>query len=347
MNMMPFIDPTLILTAQRIYGADTAGQFINLYRNIQVPELAVIDGEIRQSGEQISTSALAYVNNGAKVDSTSPTGPTPGKRAGFRSLLLSLKKNKTLAKYVSFTEGEEGAVSVSNSRGILFDYTRTAVFQSFYGKGTPGQITKTVNLMNLWRVFMLDIRKREQSAAREVTDKLTKAAAERENAKSVTYDHQFQVDDLPTMVEQYLGVDCNGFANLYLKNKYPNLEIKSANTMEDLYVQTTGKKGDKQRIKENLRHSLADVKQDDAVVFYKGHYHHIAIINVVLVRSADGILVSLAESRGKSKGGVQVNNFWIRQKKKGGKPVSGEFTIDGRASEDFVNIVSPDRWRPA
>lgn len=325
--------------AERIFGANTAGNLVNQYLNIVVPDLVVQDDEIRRSGKQITTSAAAYVNNGHKVARTTPNYITPGKRNTFGSMLLQLKNNAALQDYVTFTGSDTGSITVSNSNGDLFSYSKNAVKQSFMGKGTPNQIKQAVNLMNLWRVFTLEVRKKTSSKTKKITDKLNEKDSETKKRLRTTYDHRFLARDLPVMVREFFGVDCNGFVNLYLKAKYPKLGIPSAHTMEDIYVLTTGKPGDKKKIKDNLRYSLTDIKQDDAAVFYKGHYHHIAVINAVLRRAGNEVLVNMAESRGSSAGGVQVNNFTIREQKEKGK-----FSIVGR-KEDYVKIVSPDRWK--
>jgi len=322
--------------AQRVYGPSTAGEFVNKYRSIEVIGLKVEEGEIRRSGVIITTAATAYVNNGHKVARTNPNYVTPGKRHKLQEILLSLDDNRELKRYVSFDK--VGArISVSNGREELFSYTANAIKQSLMGKGSPEQVKQTANLMNLWRVFQADVKERNRSTSTQVTDSLTPKAAKKEGTDQTTYQYSFPLNDIGQLVRDYLGVDCNGFVNLYLMSKYPDLTIRSAHEMEDVYVQG-GKHQNK--VNKNLRNSTEEIQPDDAVVFYKNHYHHIAVVNTVFRRNQDIAVVSLAESRGSSMGGVQTNTFTIRR-----QTTKYQFSIDGR-NEEFVKIVAPDRWKP-
>lgn len=331
----------LLQAAEKVFAANTAGAFVNQYRNITVPGFVLKDDVIVRGGPPTVVSAEAYVNDGGKVARSNPDYITPGKRRSFRDLLLSLKDSDRLAEYVSFAK-TGSMITVSSNNEELFQYTPGAIGLSFVGKGTPNQVAMTATLMNLWRVFMLEVKQQDQSRSRKIKDTYTKAAAKREETKKAEYTHRFEVRSLKEMVGEYLGVDCNGFANIYLKSKYPALDLK-ASTMEDSYVQHTGRRYDKKRINRNLRLRPSDIQQDDAVIFYRGHFHHIAVVNTVFRTSPDRAVVNIAESRGSAHGGVQTNTWEIKLNKKGRKETPGDFQIVGR-NEDYVKIVSPQRW---
>lgn len=196
---------TTVQIADRIFGVNTTGNLVNQYLNLVVPELVVNDGEIRCSGEQITASA--YVNNGRR---TIPTSITVGKRNTFGGMLLLLKSNAVMQDYVTFAGNDTGAITVSNSDGELFSYSQYAVQQSFMGKGTPNQIKQSLNLMNLWCVFMRDVQKKSSSVA--IKDKLDEKdlkVPEEGTYLETEYKHHFMVRDLRVMVKEFLGMDCN------------------------------------------------------------------------------------------------------------------------------------------
>lgn len=339
--MQLYSTAVLLQAAEKVFAANTAGAFVNQYRNISVPGFTVENGEIVPGGPPTVVSADAYVNDGGKVARSNPDYITPGKRRSLRDLLLSLKDNTKLAEYVTFSRSGS-TIKVSSNKKELFQYTPGAIGLSFVGKATPNQVAMTAKLMNLWRVFMLDVKHQDKSRSRKIKDTYTKAAAAREKTEKAEYRHSFAVRPLKDMVSEFLGVDCNGFANIYLKSKYPSLDLK-AGTMEDSYVQHTGRRYDKKRINRNLRMLPSDIEQDDAIIFHRGHYHHIAVVNTVFRTSADKAVVNIAESRGTAHGGVQTNTWDITLNKKGGAPTPGDFRIVGR-NEDYVKIVSPQRW---
>ncbi len=157
--------------------------------------------------------------------------------------------------------------------------------------------------------------------------------------------HNFAIEDLQTMVDDYLGVDCNGFTGRYLNAKFRALKV-TAQTTEEEYV--SGKAA-----LPHLRQTVGDIKADDTVVFNNGSYHHVAMVGAVLQFTAREALVILAESRTAHMlhGGPQSNIWRVRQHevlkraKPTGKFIEGKFNIIGRGGDTFVKIVAPERFK--
>jgi hypothetical protein len=182
-------------------------------------------------------------------------------------------------------------------------------------------LAQTIELLQLWIVVCTEILEKDSVKL--------KAGGEQ---------YTIEIEDLQTMVDSFLGVDCNGFTGHYLKAKFPALNIKPG-TPEWAYASEEAFN----------RKKIADIKVDDAAVMHDGtHYHHTAMVSQILWYLPEEIGIVLAEARTfrMKHGGPQTNIWRVRQHlndKK--KPEEGKFDIVGRKGETFVKFVSPDRFR--
>jgi hypothetical protein len=293
--------------------AGNAAHYVKKYHGIEVPEYVVDKGEIKKTATMINTPVREYLNqryqNRAKI--------SPKVRLRLKDILLygldgvfkghlevaGIKKSPTL--------------TISKDGKLLLTVRKGHVATCFYGKGTPKMLAKTIELLQLWIVVCTEILEKD-------TIKV-KAGGE---------PHTIEIEDLQTMVDSFLGVDCNGFTGHYLKAKFPALKV-SPGTHEYVYAS-----------KEAFnRKKVTDIKVDDTAVLYKGgQYHHTAMVSQVLWYLADEMQVVLAEARGTDEGGPQVNIWRVKQQSEKGKPKEGKFDIVTR-KETFVKFVSPDRFR--
>lgn len=294
-----------------------AAQYVDNYHKIEVPEYVVDAGQIKKATTMINTPVREYLNqrylNHAKI--------SPKVRLRLKDLLL-FNLDAVFKGHLDVAGIKRSpTLTISKDGKALLTVRKGEVATCFYGKGTPKMLAKTIELMQLWIVVCTEILKKDSVKV--------KAGGEQ---------HTIEIEDLQTMVDSFLGVDCNGFTGHYLKAKFPALRISSG-THEYVYASEEAFN----------RKKIADIKVDDTAVMYrKGHYHHVAMVSQVLWYHPDEMLLMLAESRTMDMvhGGPQVNMWHVKQQFEKKKPKEGKFDIATRA-ESFVKFVSPDRFRSA
>jgi hypothetical protein len=296
-----------------------AQEYVQRFHGVTVPEYGVEGGKIMKLATAIGTPVREYLNN----SHSNRANNIPAKRRALKDFLLSNPGTLLKGQFDIASHGDTMTIS-RDGRSILA-VSKAQVSTCFYGKGTPEMLAKTIELLGIWVVYSREIRKIDAKKLRvKWTDKEGKQHDEKLDVA---------IDDLPTMVDSYLGVDCNGFTGRYWKAKYPWLEVDPGNT-EESYVQD----------ETHLRKTLAEIRVDDCAVLNNGGFHHVAIVSQVLTRTADELRVMLSESRSAEleHGGPQSNIWVVRPKfdvKK--KPIESKFKIDGRPGETFINFTAP------
>lgn len=306
--------------------AGNAMVFATNYHNIRVPRYQVTAGKIERAAGMIDAPVREYANTNFR----NRAGHTALVRLGLKDALLGLPDSLTGHFDV---ESDKTTLTIRKDGATLLSVAPREVAASFNGKGTPRMMAKTIELLQIWILLNREVLRRSSVRRTVLKDAKTK---ERES-------HDYAVDDLQKMVDDYLGVDCNGFTGRYLNAKFPTLSVTSQTTEEE-YARKTG----------HLRKTLADIRADDIAVFNKnGSYHHVAMVSAVLHYWPGDVLLMLSEARSAHmpKGGPQSNVWRVRQQEikdgKGkGTPVEGKFDIVGRGGEKFVKFVSPDGFKP-
>jgi len=302
--------------------------FADAYNSIQVPQYRVSAGKIERTGAMIAAPVREYANTRHK------------NRAGHETIVRLGLKDILLFQLPGMLKGHldaatvDGTLTIRKGGTTLLTVGMGEVNASFNGKGSPRMMARTIELLQIWIVLCRDVLGR-------TTVRSTIGRKDEKKGTDTRRPHDFAVEDLQTMVDDYLGVDCNGFTGRYLKAKFPALKV-DAQTTEEAYASKDA----------HVRKSVADIKADDTAVFNDGSYHHVAMVGAVLQYLPSEALIILAESRTAHMlhGGPQSNIWRVRQQviKKGkdkGKPVEGKFDILGRGSDTFVKFAAPDRFK--
>jgi hypothetical protein len=303
--------------------------FANTYNNIRVPQYRVSAGQIERTGAMIDASVREYANTRL----TNRAGHEPIVRLGLKDILLF--QLPAMLKGHLDVDSSGGTLTIRKGGATLLSVGLGEVNASFNGKGSPRMMARTIELLQIWIVLCRDVLGR-------TTVRSTIGRKDEKKGTDTRRPHDFAVEDLQTMVDDYLGVDCNGFTGHYLKAKFPALTVTSQTT-EETYVSKEA----------HNRKTVADIKADDTAVFNDGSYHHVAMVGAVLHYLPGEALIILAESRTSRvlHGGPQ-SNFWrVRQQeitkgKHKGTPIEGKFDIVGRGGSDkFVKFAAPDRFK--
>jgi hypothetical protein len=302
--------------------AGNAMSFADAYHRIRVPRYRVSAGRIERTADTIEAPVREYANTRL----SNRAGHAPLVRLGLKDILLF--QLPAMLKGHLDVDSSGGALAIRKDGKPLLSVTWAEVNASFNGKGSPRMMARTIELLQIWILLCSEV-----LGHSTVRSKIGK--------KGEKQPHDYAVEDLQTMVDDYLGVDCNGFTGHYLKKKFPALTVTSQTT-EETYVSKEA----------HVRKTVADIKADDTAVFNNGSYHHVAMVGAVLQYLPGEALVILAESRTSHmpRGGPQ-SNFWrVRQQenKKGklkGTPIEGKFDIVGRGGDKFVKFAAPDRFK--
>lgn len=296
----------------------TANEYVRRFHDIEVPEYRVDGGKIERLATTVNTPVREYLNdrfkNFAKIK--------PAKRRGLKDFLLSNPATIFKGQFEVASKGD--VLSVGRDGRNILTISKAQVSTCFYGKGTPEMLAKTIELLGIWVLYCREIRKID-------TKKIRTKWKEMGVWHQETFEHE--IGDLQTMVDGYLGIDCNGFTGRYLKAKFPWLQI-DPNTTEESYVKE----------KTAIRKKLEDIRVDDTAVFNDGSFHHVAMVSQVLRRTPEEMQLTLSESRsGQDRHGGPQTNIWIvrPQLDKKKTPVEGKFEVVGRTGEKFVNFVAP------
>ena len=295
--------------------------FVTAYHNIAVPRYRVSAGKIERTADTITVPVREYANTRL----TNRAGNAPLVRLGLKDILLFQLPG--MLKGHLDVDSRDRTLTIRKDGATLLSVGWGEVNASFNGKGSPRMMARTIELLQILIVLCDEI------LGRSVVRIKIGKTGEKES-------HDYAIEDLQTMVDDYLGVDCNGFTGLYLKAKFPKLSVTSQTT-EEAYVSREA----------HNRKTVADIKADDIAVFNDGSYHHVAMVGAVQRYLPSEALVILSESRSSRivHGGPQ-SNFWrVRQQevakgKDKGKPVEGKFDVVGRGGDKFVKFASPDRF---
>jgi hypothetical protein len=300
----------------------TASDYVRNYHNIQVPEYRVVSGQVEKTAAMINTPVREYLND----RHTNRAGLAPHVRIRLKDHLLSADLGY-LFKGRLDVRSQDNWLTISKGSEVLLSVNKLAVGTCFYGKGSPAMLAQAIELLGLWTLFRAEVLNQDKKVL-----KGTFTTGKGEDKREVPFEHAYEIEDLQTMVDSYLGVDCNGFTGQYLKAKFPSLTVKPG-TEEETYASK----------KDYLRKTVADIAVNDTAVFHNGgRYHHVAMVSQVVPLSDDEVQVALAESRsaGMVHGGPQVNLWRVRRQKEEAK-----FDVIGRGGERFVRFVSPDRFK--
>lgn len=307
--------------------AGNAIVFVDAYQNIEIPQYRVAAGKIERIAGMIRVPVREYANTRL----TNRAGHKPFVRLGLKDELLFGLHDR--AKGHLDVDSGDGTLTIRKDGATLLSVGMGEVAASFNGKGTPRMMAKSIELLQIWRLVCRDV-----LGLSTVRKNIWKDKEAR-----IKESHDYIVEDLQTMVDDYLGVDCNGFTGNYLKAKFPALSVTSQTT-EESYVKKP----------EHVRKTIADIKVDDTAVFNNGSYHHVAMVGAVLQYLPGEALLILSESRTSRmpRGGPQSNVWRVRQQEiktgKGkGTPIEGKFDIVGRGGDTFVKFASPDRFKIA
>ncbi|MGE0421621.1 MAG: hypothetical protein AB7O88_05120 [Reyranellaceae bacterium] len=298
--------------------------YASAFHTIEVPRYRGTAGKLQRTADTITVTVREYANT--RLDNRA--GNSAKVRLGLKDILLFGLPG--MLKGHLDVDSRDRTLTISKDGRTLLSVGWGEVNASFNGKGSPRMMARTIELLQIWIVLCSEV----------LGLSTVRAKIGKKEAKET---HEYAVDDLQTMVDDYLGVDCNGFTGLYLKAKFPALSVTSQTT-EEAYVSKEA----------HNRKTVGDIKADDIVAFNDGSYHHVAMVGAVLQYLPGEALVILSESRsaGLVHGGPQSNLWRVRQhmiKDRWGKPTGkteeGKFDIVDRGKDKFVKIASPDRFK--
>ncbi|MEP7364752.1 MAG: hypothetical protein ABI972_15965 [Acidobacteriota bacterium] len=259
----------------------TAADYVKQYHDITVPKFALTEGPWRMFGGGIvATPVTEYCN----ARHSMYTGKSFKQRWSFYEALVRFFRDKMAKDSTSGVNWGSGP-GVVNSWAPISGFKKSEMQASFEGKAPPAKLAQTIQLISYWASY--------------------KGLVDGASTQTV-----------PELVDDYLGMDCNGFVGNYLKEKFSNVKCK-ASTPEEQYL-VWGKYGGV------VRKGMADLAIDDVIVFDG----HIAIISKVILATDKDALVEISESRTRKskKGGPQTNSWNIRYK-------NGVFDIVDRDTE--------------
>lgn len=311
----------------------TASEYVRNYHSIQVPEYRVVAGHVEKTTTMVNTPVREYLNDRL----ANRAGLAPHVRIRLKDHLLSADLGYLFKGHFD-VHSQGNRLTISKGSEVFLSVNKLAVGSCFYGKGSPAMLAQAIELLGLWTVFRAEVKNQEKTRA----FKGTYTTGKGEDRREVPFEHAYEIEDLQTMVDSYLGVDCNGFTGQYLKAKFPSLNVEPGTTEEAYARKTTDLRKPVADVP-YLRKTVADIAVDDTAVFYDGgRYHHVAMVSQVAPSSDGEVQIALAEARSNKlvHGGPQVNMWRVRQQKEEGK-----FDIIGRGGESFVRFVSPDRFK--
>lgn len=302
----------------------TPTQYVRSYHNLWSPEYVEwYDNGGIYGWNAVSTPVREYLN----TKYNNYAGLTPHERNRFKDYLIydfiaTVGKKAGSGLSLDGLSGKGAIlpstkVSLTNTVRELYDYPVSDLATCMVGKGTPEQVEGAIQILAFWRGYMTVVKDDDDvDLTVKVKDKKTGAVLKK-------YEKEFDVLPLPRLVEQFLGMDCNGLVGNYLRQKYPSISY-GPNTTEVEFSKAKTK-----------RKTPSDLHSDDVIVFKGagGNIHHVAVIDSVVWRGDDYALIILAESRtGQQKhGGPQYDYWTIEQvKDKHGKAKEGEFIFPGR-----------------
>ena len=245
----------------------TAADFVKQYHDIVVPKFAPFDGPWRMfGGAFVAAPVTEYCNRLHSMY----TGKSFKQRWDFYEELVRFLRDKMAKDPDSGIQWGTGP-SLVNSWAPISSFSKGDMQASFEGKAPPAKLAQTIQLISYW------------ASHRGLMD----------GGFTTT---------VPELVNDYLGMDCNGFVGNYLKQKFANVKCK-ASTPEEQYL-VWGKYGGV------IRKGTAGLAIDDVVVFDG----HIAVISKVILATEKEALVEISESRTRkmTKGGPQTNSWLIR-----------------------------------
>ncbi|MBI1357211.1 MAG: hypothetical protein GC160_22960 [Acidobacteria bacterium] len=221
-------------------------------------------------------------------------GKSPSERLGFKDDLLRFfhQRAKESDSGVSYDKGDGYSLSGSLTIRPIYDFKKSSFMSSFSGKASPEVLADMIQLISYWRYWQ--------------TAKLGKTVA-----------------PLATIVESYLGADCNGFIGNYLRAKYAGNSLGPSSTEYTYHV-----KG-----KHTRRTKFSEIRMDDVIV-WEG-YGHVTIIQELIDWGDDWAVVEICESRSKDYGGPQWAIDELTWQTKNGKPKPGSFRMRG---QDIASI---------
>lgn len=247
----------------------TAADYVKQYHDIVVPKFALAEGPWRLFG---GGSVAAPVTEYCNALHAMYSGKSFKDRWKFYEELVRFFRDKRAKEESSGITWGNGPGLV-NSWAPISGFNRSDMQASFEGKAPPAKLAQTIQLISYWASY------------RALVDGVA-------------------TQTVPELVNDYLGMDCNGFVGNYLREKFANAKCKPS-TPEEQYM-VWGKYGGV------IRKSTADLAIDDVIVF-EGH---IAIISKVVLATSKEALVEISESRTRKMalGGPQTNSWYIRYK---------------------------------
>jgi hypothetical protein len=258
-----------------------AEDFVRQYHHLTVPEF-----QLRPFGPTElfgANSRSAPVREYSNSRFSSRHGLSYAERLKLKDLLLyTFLPRMTKKSEKSGVFKNASGYSFHNSAVPIRDMPAKTFQRVFGGKGSPVEMAQVIQIINFWRGYLTLLEGKE-------------------------------VPELNLIVEQYLGMDCNGFVGNYLMAKYPGLGV-DPNNPEEIYHNKAKKNG-------VIRKSIQDLKEDDILIFDG----HIAIISRVLAKASNSAMVAVSESRTRHQvhGGPQTNSLHMEYS-------SGGFKLSGR-----------------
>lgn len=246
----------------------TAADYVKEYHAITTPKFTLHEGPwVLFGGGFLSTPVTEYSNTLHAMYS----GKTFKQRWTFYEDLVKFFRARAKEKDSGVTWGSGPKLTCSWLPMIGF--TKKDMQNSIEGKATPEKLAQMIQLVSYWVSYQ--------------------ALIEGETMSTVQ-----------SYVNDYLGVDCNGFVGNYLQRKFAGVKCKHS-TPEEQYL-VWGKYGGV------IRKGTEGLAVDDVIVF-EGH---IAVISKVILATPKEALVEISESRTRKmkKGGPQTNSWWIHYK---------------------------------
>jgi hypothetical protein len=275
----------------------TAAQYVTKYHSISVGEYKMQKGEMRASNF-INTPVDEYLN---KLH-TNRAGYTHEQRWKFRGGI-----SKFLAKHAEMPDTPVYAIGsgywIGNSLAPCPYVDDEMLKSAFVGKAPPETLQAVIQAISYWRGW------------RELEEGTPSPS-------------------LPSLVDMFLGSDCNGFVGNYMKTKYKDQDFRlgSSSPEEDYFYN-----------RQTIRDSGADIRADDIVLLNrtpkpsKGEVPvdwdkskkdlekelsdrrfligHIMVISSVGVGSANGVDVMISESAtsGETNGGPRTRAYTLQR----------------------------------
>jgi len=201
-------------------GEMTAAQYVNLYHTISVPVYRVKNDVVKVEGV-VSTPVDEYLNRRY----TNRAGYSHDQRWALRAGIWSfIETHAGLMDTPVFFFGK--GIRIQNQTSPL-EYVDKDMFNAaFVGKADPKMLQAVIHAMSYWRGW----REQEQAAG---------------------------LPSLASLVDMFLGSDCNGFVGNYMKTKYKNYEFRCgpSSPEEDFFYN-----------RQTIRDNPIDLRADDVIL---------------------------------------------------------------------------------